>query len=87
MCIRDRRGQLHLLEGQLAAAVSGKQGPPAVAHLPAVRLFATLRRVGFAGVKAQAKAKKEYKKLFPGKAMPADRFADVELSLIHIYRQ
>ena len=28
---------------------------------------------------AQAKAKKEYKKLFPGKAMPADRFADVEL--------
>ena len=41
--------------------------------------FATLRRVGFAGVMAQAKAKKEYKKLFPGKAMPADRFADVEL--------
>ena len=28
---------------------------------------------------AEAKAKKEYKKLFPGKAMPADRFADVEL--------
>ena len=32
-------GQLHLLEGQLAAAVSGKQVPPAVAHLPALRLF------------------------------------------------
>ena len=35
----EQRGQLHLLEGQLAAAVSGKQVPPAVAHLPAVRLF------------------------------------------------
>ena len=46
---------------------------------PLFVFFATLRRVGFAGVKAQAKAKKEYKKLFPGKAMPADRFADVEL--------
>ena len=38
---------------------------------PLFVFFATLRRVGFAGVKAQAKAKKEYKKLFPGKAMPA----------------
>ncbi len=28
---------------------------------------------------AQAKAKREYKKLFPGKAMPADRFASPEL--------
>mgnify|MGYP002081341964 CR=1 FL=1 len=46
---------------------------------PLFVFFATLRRVGFAGVKAQAKAKKEYKKLFPGKSMPADRFADVEL--------
>ena len=46
---------------------------------PLFVFFATLRRVGFAGVKAQAKAKKEYKKLFPGKTMPADRFADVEL--------
>ena len=46
---------------------------------PLFVFFATLRRVGFAGVMAQAKAKKEYKKLFPGKAMPADRFADVEL--------
>ena len=46
---------------------------------PLFVFFATLRRVGFAGVMAQAKAKREYKKLFPGKAMPADRFADVEL--------
>ena len=46
---------------------------------PLFVFFATLRRVGFAGVIAQAKAKKEYKKLFPGKVMPADRFADVEL--------
>ena len=46
---------------------------------PLFVFFATLRQVGFAGVMAQAKAKKEYKKLFPGKAMPADRFADVEL--------
>ena len=28
---------------------------------------------------AQAKAKREYKKLFPGKAMPADHFATPEL--------
>lgn len=35
----EQCGQLHLLEGQLAAAVSGKQVPPAVAQLPALRLF------------------------------------------------
>ena len=41
---------------------------------PLFVFLATLRRVGISGVMAQAKAKREYKKLFPGKAMPADRF-------------
>ena len=38
-----------------------------------------LRRVGISGVRAQARAKKEYTKLFPGKVMRADRFASAEL--------
>ena len=38
-----------------------------------------LRRVGISGVRAQAKAKKEYAKLFPGRTMRADRFASAEL--------
>ena len=46
---------------------------------PLFVFLATLRRVGISGVMAQAKAKWEYKKLFPGKAMPADRFATPEL--------
>ena len=46
---------------------------------PLFVFLATLRRVGISGVMAQAKAKREYKKLFPGKAMPADRFATPEL--------
>ena len=43
---------------------------------------AELRRVGIAGVRAQAKARREYAKLFPGKTMRADRFASAEL-LVH----
>ena len=46
---------------------------------PLFIFLATLRRVGISGVMAQAKAKREYKKLFPGKAMPADHFATPEL--------
>ena len=46
---------------------------------PLFVFLATLRRVGISGVMAQAKAKREYKKLFPGKAMPADHFATPEL--------
>ena len=38
-----------------------------------------LRRVGISGVRAQARAKKEYTKLFPGKVMRADHFASAEL--------
>ena len=45
---------------------------------PLFVFLATLRRVGISGVMAQAKAKREYKKLFPGKAMPADHFATPE---------
>ena len=46
---------------------------------PLFVFLATLRRVGISGVMAQAKAKREYTKLFPGKAMPADHFATPEL--------
>lgn len=46
---------------------------------PLFVFFATLRRVGIAGVRAQAKARREYGKLFPGKVMRADRFATPEL--------
>ena len=46
---------------------------------PLFVFIATLRRVGIAGVRAQAKAKREYAKLFPGKVMRADRFATAEL--------
>ena len=35
--------------------------------------------MGISGVRAQAKAKKEYAKLFPGRTMRADRFASAEL--------
>ena len=46
---------------------------------PLFVFLATLRRVGISGVRAQAKAKREYKKLFPGKTLRADRFASAEL--------
>ncbi|MDD7152283.1 MAG: glycosyltransferase family 2 protein [Faecalibacterium prausnitzii] len=46
---------------------------------PLFVFFATLRRVGIAGVRAQAKARREYGRLFPGKVMRADRFATPEL--------
>ena len=46
---------------------------------PLFVFFATLRQVGISGMMAQAKAKKEYAKLFPGKTMRADRFASAEL--------
>ena len=46
---------------------------------PLFVFFATLRRVGIAGVRAQAKARREYGRLFPGKVMGADRFAAPEL--------
>lgn len=51
-----------------------------LAHtLPPLVFLGELRRVGISGVRAQAKAKKEYAKLFPGKTMRADRFASAEL--------
>ena len=46
---------------------------------PLLVFLATLHRVGISGVRAQAKAKREYKKLFPGKTLRADRFASAEL--------
>ena len=46
---------------------------------PLFVFFATLRRVGIAGVRAQAKVRREYGRLFPGKVMRADRFATPEL--------
>lgn len=54
----EQRGQLHLLEGQLAAAVSGKQGPSAVAHLPAVRLFCHPAPGGLCGRKGTGQGQK-----------------------------
>ena len=51
-----------------------------LAHtLPPLVFLGKLRRVGISGVRAQARAKKEYAKLFPGKTMRADRFASAEL--------
>ena len=51
-----------------------------LAHtLPPLVFLGELRRVGISGVRAQARAKKEYAKLFPGKTMRADRFASAEL--------
>ena len=51
-----------------------------LAHtFPPFVFLGQLRRVGISGVRAQARAKKEYTKLFPGKVMRADRFAPVEL--------
>ena len=46
---------------------------------PPFIFLSQLRRVGISGVRAQAKAKKEYAKLFPGRTMRADRFASAEL--------
>ena len=46
---------------------------------PLFVFFATLRQIGISGMMAQAKAKRQYAKLFPGKTMRADRFADAEL--------
>ena len=51
-----------------------------LAHtFPPFVFLGQLRRVGISGVCAQAKAKKEYAKLFPGRTMRADRFASAEL--------
>ena len=51
-----------------------------LAHtFPPFVFLGQLRRVGISGVRAQAKAKKEYAKLFPGRTMRADRFASAEL--------
>ena len=50
-----------------------------LAHtFPPFVFLGQLRRVGISGVRAQAKAKKEYAKLFPGRTMRADRFASAE---------
>ena len=46
---------------------------------PLFVFLATLHRIGISGMRAQAKARKEYEKLFPGKTMRADRFASAEL--------
>ena len=62
----EQRGQLHLLEGQLAAAVSGKQVPPAVAHLPAVRLFCHLAPGGLCGRNGTGQGQKGVQKAVPG---------------------
>ena len=51
-----------------------------LAHtFPPFVFLGELHRVGISGVRAQARAKKEYAKLFPGKVMRADRFASAEL--------
>ena len=51
-----------------------------LAHtFPPFVFLGQLHRVGISGVRAQAKAKKEYAKLFPGRTMRADRFASAEL--------
>ena len=54
---------------------------------PPFVFLAELRRVGVSGMRAQAKAKKEYAKLFPGKAMRADRFASAELLVKQVANQ
>ena len=46
---------------------------------PLFVFFATLHEIGISGVMEQAKARREYGRLFPGKVMPADRFATPEL--------
>ncbi len=46
---------------------------------PLFVFFATLHEIGISGVMEQAKARREYGKLFPGKVMPADCFATPEL--------
>ena len=46
---------------------------------PLFVLLHDLRTMGVEGVREQAKARREYAALFPGKAMRADRFAPVEL--------
>ena len=46
---------------------------------PLFVFFATLHEIGLSGVMEQAKARREYGRLFPGKVMPADRFAAPEL--------
>ncbi len=51
-----------------------------LAHtFPPFVFLGQLRRVGISGVRAQAKAKKEYANVFPGRTMRADRFASAEL--------
>ncbi len=46
---------------------------------PLFVFFTTLHQIGISGVMEQAKARREYGKLFPGKVMSADRFATPEL--------
>ena len=46
---------------------------------PLFVFFKTLHQIGISGVMEQAKARREYGKLFPGKVMSADRFATPEL--------
>ncbi len=46
---------------------------------PLFVFLSTLRRIGISGVRAQAEARRAYARLFPGKSMPADRFAAPEL--------
>ena len=59
-----------------------------LAHtLPLFVFLATLRQSGWAGVKEQANARKEYASLFPGKAMRADRFAKPELLVRQAHNQ
>ena len=50
--------------------------------LPLFVLLRELRRGGIEGVREQARARREYAALFPGRVMRADRFASAEL-LVH----
>ena len=54
---------------------------------PPFVFLAELRRVGISGMRAQAKAKKEYAKLFPGNVLRADRFASAELLVRQVANQ
>ena len=54
---------------------------------PPFVFLAELRRVGISGIRAQAKAKKEYAKLFPGNVLRADRFASAELLVRQVANQ
>ena len=47
--------------------------------LPLFMFLRELRSGGIEGVREQARARREYAALFPGKVMRADRFAPVEL--------